>query len=95
MQPEVRDPLWHLVERWHNLVRNQGNPKVSASTNRLKGWSGALWARFKPRARLTRGLKTKTVVPLMVAAQPLSPHGVHWLESCCSTRGVESSCDIG
>ncbi|MCY3658067.1 MAG: hypothetical protein OXG36_03490 [Caldilineaceae bacterium] len=42
MQSEVRDPLWHLVERWHDLVRSQGNPKVSASTNRLKGWSDAL-----------------------------------------------------
>ena len=54
LRPEVRKLLWHLVERWHELVRSQGNPKVPASTNRLEGWSGALWARFKPRARLTR-----------------------------------------
>ena len=48
LQPEVRKLLWHLVERWHELVRSQGNPKVPASTNRLEGWSGALRARFKP-----------------------------------------------
>ena len=59
LRPEVRKLLWHLVERWHELVRSQGNPKVPASTNRWEGWSGALWARFKPRARLTRGLKTE------------------------------------
>ncbi|MYD90133.1 MAG: hypothetical protein F4Y08_07305 [Caldilineaceae bacterium SB0662_bin_9] len=59
LRPEVRKLLWHLVERWHELVCSQGNPKVPASTNRLEGWSGALWARFKPRARLTRGLKTE------------------------------------
>ena len=47
--------LWHLVTRWHDLVRSQHNPKVPASTNRLEGWFG----RFKPRARLTRGLKTE------------------------------------
>ena len=55
-QPEVGDLLWHLVECWHDLVRSQGNPKASASTNRLEGWFG----RFKPRAHLTRGLKTGT-----------------------------------
>ena len=36
-------------------VRSQGNPKVPATTNRLEGWFG----RFKPQARLTRGLKTE------------------------------------
>lgn len=56
LQPEVRNLLWHLVEHWHDLVRSQGNPKVSASTNRLEDWFG----RFKPRASLTRGLKTET-----------------------------------
>ena len=55
LRPEVRKLLWHLVERWHELVRSQENPKVPASTNRLEGWFG----RFKPRARLTRGLKTE------------------------------------
>ena len=55
LQPEVRQLLWHLVERWHELVRSQGDPEVPASTNRLEGWFG----RFKPRARLTRGLKTE------------------------------------
>ncbi|MXZ42676.1 MAG: hypothetical protein F4Z18_13130 [Caldilineaceae bacterium SB0666_bin_21] len=55
LRPEVRKLLWHLVERWHELVRSQENPKVPATTNRLEGWFG----RFKPRARLTRGLKTE------------------------------------
>ena len=55
LRPEVRKLLWHLVERWHELVRSQGNPKVPTSTNRLEGWFGC----FKPRARLTRGLKTE------------------------------------
>ncbi len=55
LHPEVRKLLWHLVERWHELVRSQDNPKVPASTNRLEGWFG----RFKPRAHLTRGLKTE------------------------------------
>ena len=54
LDPEVRQLLWHLVARWHELVRSQHNPKVPASTNRLEGWFG----RFKPRTRLTRGLKT-------------------------------------
>ena len=48
--------LWHLVERWHALVRNRGNPKVPTSTNRFEGWFG----RFKPRVRLTQGLKRRT-----------------------------------
>lgn len=56
LQPEVWNLLGHLAERWHDLVRSQGNPKVSASTNRLECWFG----RFKPRSRLTRGLKTET-----------------------------------
>ena len=55
LRPEVRKLLWHLMERGHELVRSQGNPKVPASTNRLEGWFG----RFKPRARLARGLKTE------------------------------------
>ena len=28
LRPEVRKLLWHLVERWHELVRSQENPKV-------------------------------------------------------------------
>jgi len=40
-------------------VSSQGNPRVPASTNWLEGWSGAIQARFKPRARLTRRLKTE------------------------------------
>ena len=55
LRPEGRKLLWHLVERWHELVRSQENPTVPATTNRLEGWFG----RFKPRARLTRGLKTE------------------------------------
>ncbi len=55
LHPEVRKLLWHLVERWHELVRSQGHSKVPASTNRLEGWFGC----FKPRTRLTRGLKTE------------------------------------
>ncbi len=55
LDPEVCQLLWHLVARWHDLVRSQHNLKVPASTNRLEGWLG----RFKPRARLTRGLKTE------------------------------------
>ena len=51
LDPEVCKLLWHLVARWHDLVRSQHNPKVPATTNRLEGWLG----RFKPRARLTRG----------------------------------------
>ena len=38
-----------------DLVHSQHDPKVPASTNRLEGWFG----HFKPRARLTRGLKTE------------------------------------
>jgi hypothetical protein len=53
LDPEVGKLLWHLVTRWHDLVRSQHNPKVPASTNRLESWFG----RFKPRDRLTRGLK--------------------------------------
>ena len=34
LRPEVRKLLWHLVERWHELVRSQGDPKVPATTNR-------------------------------------------------------------
>ena len=56
LQPEVQNLLWHLVERWHDLVRSQGNLKGSTSAHRLEGWFG----RFKPRAYLIRGLKTET-----------------------------------
>ena len=52
LHPEVCPRLWHLVARWNDLVHN---PKVSATINRLEGWFG----RFKPRARLARGLKTE------------------------------------
>ena len=55
LAPEVRDLLCHLVERWHDLVCSQRHPTIPASTNRLEGWFG----RFKPRARLPRGLKTE------------------------------------
>ncbi len=40
------------------------------------GWSGVLRARFKPRARLTRGLKTETgTLQLRV---PEATHGTRW-----------------
>ncbi len=55
LRPEVRKLLCNLMERWYELIRSQGNPKVPASTNRLEGRFG----RFKPRARLTQGLKTE------------------------------------
>ncbi len=55
LDPEVRPRLWHLVVRWHDLVRSQRNANIPASTNRLEGWFG----RCKLRARLTRGLKTE------------------------------------
>ncbi len=60
LQPEVQKRQWRLVARGHDLVRSQGNSKVPAATHRLESWSGARRARFKPRARRTRGLKTKT-----------------------------------
>ena len=44
LRPEVRKLLRHLVERGHELVRSQGNPKVPAATNR----PGAGWAAQAP-----------------------------------------------
>ena len=41
LRPEVRKLPWHLVERWHELVRSQGDPKVPASTNRPGAGLGA------------------------------------------------------
>jgi hypothetical protein len=58
LQPETRKQLRRVVERGHNLARSQGNLAVPASTNRLADWLG----RVKPKARLTRGLKTETGV---------------------------------
>ncbi len=54
LDSEVCKRLWHLVARWHDLVRSQRHPDIPASTNRIEGWFG----RVKLRARLTRGLKT-------------------------------------
>ena len=48
---EVRKLLWHLVTRWNNLMCSQRHPDIPASTHRF--------GRFKLRARLARGLKTK------------------------------------
>ena len=42
--PEVRKLLWHLVERWHELVRSQGNPQGARLHQLAGGWFG----RFKP-----------------------------------------------
>ena len=40
--------IWNIVGRHIWCI-----PTTPAATNRLEGWSGALHARFKPRARLT------------------------------------------
>ncbi len=55
LDPEIRQLLWHLVVRWHDLVRSERHPDIPASTIRLEGWFG----RYKLRSRLTRGLKTE------------------------------------
>ena len=55
LRDPVRNLLFHLVENWADLVRCARDPDVPASTNRIEGWFG----RFKPRARLARGLKTE------------------------------------
>ena len=52
----VRSLLFHLVECWPDS-------DMPTSTNRLEGWFG----RFKPRARLARGLKTETGTPASCA----------------------------
>lgn len=54
LRDPVRNLLFHLVENWADRVRSERDPDVPASTNRIEGWFG----RFKPRARLARGLKT-------------------------------------
>ena len=41
LRPQVRKRLWHLVERGHELVRSQENPKVPATTNRPGAGLGA------------------------------------------------------
>ena len=40
LKKPVRNLLFHLVERWPDLVRSQHDPEVPASTNRLEGWFG-------------------------------------------------------
>ena len=45
----------HLMERWHDSMRSQRDPDITASTNQLEGRLG----RFKPRAHLPRRLKTE------------------------------------
>ena len=44
----------HVMERWNDLVLCVRDPAIPSSTNQLEGWFG----RFKPWARLVRGLKT-------------------------------------
>ncbi|MXZ23470.1 MAG: hypothetical protein F4Y80_01165 [Caldilineaceae bacterium SB0665_bin_21] len=80
-QPDMRKLLWHLVERWHELVCSQGNSKVPAFTNRLEGWFG----RVKPWARLTRGLKTEVRGPQLRA--PDGPQ--HGLKRRAAPAGTE------
>ena len=55
LKEPVRNLLFHLIENWSDLVRCARDPDVPASTNHIEGWFG----RFKPRARLARGLKTE------------------------------------
>ena len=55
LKEPVRNLLFHLVENWADLVRSGRDPDVPAPPNRIEGWFG----RFKPRARLARGLKTE------------------------------------
>ena len=54
LSPFVLALVEHVMDRWNDLVRCVRDPSVPSSTNRLEGWFG----RFKPRARLARGLKT-------------------------------------
>ena len=50
LHPEVRKRLWHLVERWHELVRSQRDPAIPAPPT-----AGGMVRPFRPRVRLTRG----------------------------------------
>ena len=54
LSPPVLALVEHVMDRWNDLVRCVRDPTIPSSTNRLEGWFG----RFKPRARLARGLKT-------------------------------------
>ena len=54
LSPPVLALVEHVMDRWNDLVRCVRDPSIPSSTNRLEGWFG----RFKPRARLARGLKT-------------------------------------
>ncbi|MYC63621.1 MAG: hypothetical protein F4X16_12475 [Caldilineaceae bacterium SB0661_bin_34] len=51
LSPPVLALVEHVMDRWNDLVRCVRDPAIPSSTN---GWFG----RFKPRARLARGLKT-------------------------------------
>ena len=50
LRPEVCKLLWHLVERGHELVRSQGDPKVPASTHPAGGLVWPLQAPGPPDA---------------------------------------------
>ena len=54
LSPPVLALVEHVMDRWNDLVRCVRDPAIPPGTNRLEGWFG----RFKPRARLARGLKT-------------------------------------
>ena len=54
LSPSVLALVEHVMDRWNDLVRCVRDSSAPSSTNRLEGWFG----RFKPRARLARGLKT-------------------------------------
>ena len=53
--PEGHKLLWHGVARGNNRVHSQGHPDIPASPAGSRAGS----ERLKPRARLTRGLKTE------------------------------------
>ncbi|MYC61807.1 MAG: hypothetical protein F4X16_03060 [Caldilineaceae bacterium SB0661_bin_34] len=52
--PPVLALVEYVMERWNDLIRYVRDPSIPSSTNLLEGWFG----RFKPQARLARGLKT-------------------------------------
>ena len=54
LSPPVLALVEHVMDRGNDLVRCVRDPAIPSSTNLLEGWFG----RFKPRARLARGLKT-------------------------------------
>ena len=50
LKKPVRNLLFHLVERWPDLVRSQHDPDVPAFTNCLEGWVRPLQTQGPPGA---------------------------------------------